>query len=99
MKSIVLLAVVRLKVGSNVQNDSFESMKRQFTYCEVQQITNDFERILGKGGFGTVFYGITDGTEVAVKMLSPSSVQGYEQFKAEACIPHSYKSLYVDFNL
>jgi hypothetical protein len=32
-----------------------------------------------------VYHGYVDDTQVAVKMLSPSSVQGYQQFQAEAC--------------
>ncbi|XP_062087596.1 LRR receptor-like serine/threonine-protein kinase IOS1 [Humulus lupulus] len=68
----------------NAQKDSFESSKRQFTYSEVLRITNNFERILGKGGFGTVYHGFIDeNTQVAVKVLSSSSVQGYQQFQAE----------------
>lgn len=47
-------------------------------------MTNNFQKILGKGGFGIVYYGSVNGTEqVAVKMLSHSSAQGYKQFKAE----------------
>ncbi|KAK6914801.1 Malectin-like domain [Dillenia turbinata] len=44
-----------------------------FTYAEVVNITNNFEKAIGKGGFGTVYIGhLMDGTQVAVKMLSPS---------------------------
>ncbi|XP_040369901.1 probable LRR receptor-like serine/threonine-protein kinase At1g51880 isoform X2 [Rosa chinensis] len=71
---------------SNIQMDSlenFESKKRQFTYSEVLTITNNFQTILGKGGFGPVYHGYVDDTQVAVKVLSPSSVQGYQQFQAE----------------
>ncbi|XP_004297625.1 PREDICTED: receptor-like protein kinase At3g21340 [Fragaria vesca subsp. vesca] len=71
---------------SNIQIDSFEnfeSKKRQFTYSEVLKITNNFQKVLGKGGFGMVYHGYVDDTQVAVKVLSPSSVQGYQQFQAE----------------
>ncbi|GLU14390.1 hypothetical protein SLE2022_309640 [Rubroshorea leprosula] len=56
------------------------------TYSEVLKITNNFERILGKGGFGTVFHGHLGDTQVAVKMLSHSSHQGYKQFEAEVTL-------------
>jgi predicted Ser/Thr protein kinase len=61
-----------------------ESTKRLFTYSEVLRITNNFERVLGKGGFGTVYHGCVEGNQVAVKMLSAASVQGYQQFHSEA---------------
>lgn len=81
---------VTVNAESNVinRNDSMlESRKRQFTYAEIIKMTNNFERILGKGGFGTVYHGCLDdsSTQVAVKLLSPSSLQGYQQFQAEAC--------------
>lgn len=57
---------------------------RRFTYAEVVTMTNNFKRVLGKGGFGMVYHGTVNGTEqVAVKMLSHSSSQGYKEFKAE----------------
>ncbi|KAM1060294.1 hypothetical protein TB1_024219 [Malus domestica] len=67
----------------NNQVDSFESKKRQFTYLDVLQITNNFQTIIGRGGFGKVYHGLVDDTQVAVKMLSPTSGQGYQQFQAE----------------
>ncbi|XP_060971592.1 probable LRR receptor-like serine/threonine-protein kinase At1g05700 [Cannabis sativa] len=72
--------------SSDFTTDSLidESKKRRFTYSEVIKMTDNFERILGRGGFGTVFHGfIDDGTQVAVKMLSHSSDRGYQQFQAE----------------
>ena len=56
----------------------------RFTYTEIVKMTNNFEMLLGEGSFGKVFHGyLDDDTEVAVKMLSESSRQGYDQFEAE----------------
>ena len=60
-----------------------DARKQKFTYSDIQRITNNFERIIGKGGFGTVYHGHIDDTQVAVKMLSPSSIHGYQQFQVE----------------
>ncbi|KAI7750656.1 hypothetical protein M8C21_029500, partial [Ambrosia artemisiifolia] len=38
---------------------------------------------IGRGGFGRVFYGSIGDNQVAVKMLSESSSQGYKEFQAE----------------
>lgn len=60
------------------------SKKWQYTYAEVLNITSNFEVVIGKGGFGTVFSGqMKDGNKVAVKMLSPSSAQGPKEFQTE----------------
>lgn len=66
------------------RHDPLQLENRQFTYMELKNITNNFQKVLGKGGFGTVFYGcLEDGTEVAVKMRSQASSQGTDQFLAE----------------
>ncbi|XP_019095495.1 PREDICTED: probable LRR receptor-like serine/threonine-protein kinase At5g59680 isoform X3 [Camelina sativa] len=63
---------------------SIETKKRKFTYPEVMKMTNNFERVVGEGGFGVVCHGTVNGSEqVAVKLLSQSSTQGYKEFKAE----------------
>ena len=89
---MIILAVGMVDTRSRIQNTTLESIQRQFTYFDLQKITNNFERILGKGGFGTVYRGNIDDRQVAVKMLSPSSVQGFQQFQSEASNCNSYKS-------
>ncbi|XP_030969812.1 probable LRR receptor-like serine/threonine-protein kinase MEE39 [Quercus lobata] len=73
-----------VNIVSNEQGRVLESKKQQFTYSEDLSITNNFASVIGKGGFGTVYHGYLDGFQVAVKMLSPSSVQGHKEFQAEA---------------
>ncbi|ESW22558.1 hypothetical protein PHAVU_005G163100 [Phaseolus vulgaris] len=66
------------------QDDLVLSLRKQiYSYFDVLKITNNFNTPLGKGGFGTVYLGHIDDTPVAVKMLSSSSVQGFQQFQAE----------------
>lgn len=70
-------------------HEPLEEKSRQFTSSGVLKMTNNFGRILGKGGFGTVYHGYLNDTQAAVKMLSPSSVQGYKEFEAE--VIHKYE--------
>ncbi|KAJ4833371.1 hypothetical protein Tsubulata_029921, partial [Turnera subulata] len=80
----------KVEMRTSDADEALEVKRRQFTYSEVLTITNNFEKILGKGGFGIVYYGFLDGTQVAVKMLSQSSAQGYKEFQAEAsAYPHT----------
>ncbi|KAJ0799724.1 putative transferase, protein kinase RLK-Pelle-LRR-I-1 family [Helianthus annuus] len=47
-------------------------------------MTNNFQTAIGKGGFGTVYLGtLKNGKQVAVKLLSESSSQGYNEFQNE----------------
>ncbi|CAJ2630675.1 unnamed protein product [Trifolium pratense] len=57
-----------------------------FSYEELQQATNNFDRTrkLGDGGFDTVYYGkLKDGREVAVKQLFEHNYRRVEQFVNE----------------
>ncbi|KAG6733546.1 hypothetical protein I3842_01G229800 [Carya illinoinensis] len=83
---IIALAIYRRKRGSDmVTKPSIKSKNQKYSYSEVVKITNNFRTIIGKGGFGNVYLGkLKDGFQVAVKLLSPSSNQGYKEFKAEA---------------
>ncbi|XP_019085759.1 PREDICTED: probable LRR receptor-like serine/threonine-protein kinase At1g07560 [Camelina sativa] len=70
--------------STNTSETSIETKKRRFSYAEVMQMTNNLERALGEGGFGVVYHGYLNGSQqVAVKVLSESSSQGYKHFKAE----------------
>ncbi|PQQ10684.1 putative LRR receptor-like serine/threonine-protein kinase [Prunus yedoensis var. nudiflora] len=69
----------------NKTGRTIASKKCQFTHEEVLEITKNFQTAIGKGGFGIVYHGyMKDGTQVAVKMLSPSSSQGPREFQTEA---------------
>eukprot|EP00268_Persea_americana_P008309 TRINITY_DN1320_c0_g1_i4.p1 TRINITY_DN1320_c0_g1~~TRINITY_DN1320_c0_g1_i4.p1 ORF type:complete len:763 (-),score=72.77 TRINITY_DN1320_c0_g1_i4:218-2506(-) len=78
-------------VKTNNQNADIGSLHYeniQFTYAEVLSITNNLQRCIGKGGFGTVYHGqMTNGTQVAVKLLSLQSIkspsQGSKEFQNE----------------
>ncbi len=56
-------------------------------------MTNNFEKLLGKGGFGLVHYGRQpNGLEVAVKRLSSTSHQGAVEFfnEVQCSLPHTF---------
>ena len=48
---------------------SEKNMLKQISFEEVKKCCNDFNKKLGSGGFGDVYYGKLDGTEVAVKKI------------------------------
>ncbi|XP_073355169.1 senescence-induced receptor-like serine/threonine-protein kinase, partial [Aegilops tauschii subsp. strangulata] len=80
------------------------SDSREFTYAELVAITNNFSTCIGEGGYGPVFHGeLKDGTQVAVKMHSPTSAtgKGMEEFLAEVgsltTVHHRYLVLLVGY--
>ncbi|KAI5555558.1 hypothetical protein BDE02_19G090000 [Populus trichocarpa] len=85
----VLLSIItviwRLKrVGLSRKELSLKSKNQPFTYTEIVSITNNFQTIIGEGGFGKVYLGnLKDGRQVAVKLFSQSSRQGYKEFLSE----------------
>lgn len=88
---ILLLTIITAPTRVNTENrssyQSIETKDRKFTYSEILKMTNNFERVLGKGGYGRVYYGKLDDIQVAVKMLFHSSAdQDYKHFKAEVYI-------------
>ncbi|KAJ8773003.1 hypothetical protein K2173_028180 [Erythroxylum novogranatense] len=66
--------------------DVFQLDKTAFTHADILKATGKFSegRIIGKGGFGTVYRGVLpDGREVAVKKLLREGTEGEKEFRAE----------------
>eukprot|EP00252_Welwitschia_mirabilis_P009557 TRINITY_DN221_c0_g1_i12.p1 TRINITY_DN221_c0_g1~~TRINITY_DN221_c0_g1_i12.p1 ORF type:complete len:708 (-),score=47.82 TRINITY_DN221_c0_g1_i12:302-2425(-) len=60
------------------------SNARSFSLAEMISATQDFSREIGRGGFGSVFYGnLPQVGEIAVKVLSAFSRQGKPEFLNE----------------
>ncbi|KAL5228251.1 hypothetical protein ABZP36_016516, partial [Zizania latifolia] len=66
-----------------------------FKFSKIKEATGNFcqENKLGEGGFGPVYKGrTTTNQDIAVKRLSPNSLQGFKEFKNEikliACLKH-----------
>ncbi|KAH0935770.1 hypothetical protein HID58_012887 [Brassica napus] len=73
--ALVIICIIRRerRIGA-YSGPLLPSGKRRFTYSEVSSITNNFDKVIGKGGFGIVYLGsLEDGTEIAVKMINDSS--------------------------
>jgi len=68
------------------------------TYQALAAATDNFSQgnLLGAGGFGAVYRGaLPDGTEIAVKKLDTSGLQGEREFQREIKILGKYQSPHV----
>ncbi|CAH8330568.1 unnamed protein product [Eruca vesicaria subsp. sativa] len=77
---------------------SSPSKLQLFSYKELKLATNDFDEsnVIGKGGSGTVFRGITrDGKLFAVKRLDSLSLQSETEFQNELQILGGLKSSFL----
>ncbi|RXI01327.1 hypothetical protein DVH24_001561 [Malus domestica] len=58
-----------------------------FSYAEIEEATRKFEKKIGSGGFGVVYYGkMKDEKEIAVKVLTSNSYQGKREFSNEVTL-------------
>ncbi|GLJ07393.1 hypothetical protein SUGI_0066010 [Cryptomeria japonica] len=64
--------------------NEFKNSAVEYTEEDIKAATNNYSTIIGKGGFGSVFYGQLSGTDVAVKILLTYSSQGKQEFRNEA---------------
>ncbi|KAM1077631.1 hypothetical protein ACFX2I_024804 [Malus domestica] len=70
----------QVSCGLKKKKQQHTSVTPVFTYSEIQKITNNFERILGQGGFGIVYHGCIGETQVAVKILHHLRFKGLKNF-------------------
>lgn len=71
---------------SEISPVMIQLVKQVFTYTDILKATLNFsdEKIIGKGGSGTVYRGrLPDGREVAVKKLQREGVEGEKEFQTE----------------
>ncbi|KQK11872.1 hypothetical protein BRADI_1g00260v3 [Brachypodium distachyon] len=83
--ALVFVILPRIKKRPDVVPSASLFENRRFRYKELKRITNNFNTVIGRGGFGFVYLGkLENETQVAVKMRSDTSSQGDTEFLAEA---------------
>ncbi|XP_074340807.1 putative LRR receptor-like serine/threonine-protein kinase At1g51880 [Apium graveolens] len=81
--SVLFLAVIYIGIWirrrrRKLPDPAVEQSHTQYTYAEVQNITENFKKPLGSGGFSEVFLGNVGNSKVAVKMLSSPDQKAFE---------------------
>lgn len=70
------------------------------SFSELEEATNNFSKKIGKGSFGTVYYGqMKDGKEVAVKIMADSSSHLTHQFVTEVISNTLLKQIEVQLSI
>jgi hypothetical protein len=66
---------------SNLLSQLDAESAHRFKLSEIEVATKFFEKVIGKGGFGSVYYGkLSDGSEIAEKVHNTESNQGILEF-------------------
>jgi hypothetical protein len=102
---VIIITFVVLWRRSNNTDDEDDfgevpGMTTRFTFEQLKVATEHFSKVLGKGGFGSVFEGQVGEQRVAVKQLDRAG-QGRREFLAEVdnWKHSSYKSGDIDWLL
>lgn len=88
-------AEMKARVESEEKNKVLDKLAqndcryRKYTLEEIEFATENFSasRKIGEGGYGPVYRGYLDHTQVAIKILRPDAAQGRSQFQQEVRIP------------
>ncbi|XP_052482102.1 L-type lectin-domain containing receptor kinase S.4 isoform X2 [Gossypium raimondii] len=85
----MLVSWIRTKISAEKRHENDDPNLQVFSFSSIKAATNNFsnDNKLGEGGYGPVYKGkLPDGQEIAVKRLSKSSNQGFEEFKNEVTL-------------
>lgn len=96
MVSTILLCIVLTAVKPKDQGGKMMGQNnRHLSFKDIISITGNFQEMIGRGASGKVYSGhLTDGTQVAVKILSRPSIQGSKQCWTEASFIYIYVNLF-----
>lgn len=85
LAEMTILGQAEEKKGTEATAYSF--IYRKYTIEEIEVATNKFsqDRKIGEGGYGPVYWGELDHTQVAIKILRPDAAHGRSQFQQEVC--------------
>lgn len=84
------------KFQKKMQTSGFSQV--WFSDSKIKQCTDNFSHKIGQGGFGDVFYGkLSDGQEIAAKVLSPESCQSKQEFYNEVRSLFTFKISLASF--
>ncbi|KAL3685523.1 hypothetical protein R1sor_003545 [Riccia sorocarpa] len=73
--------------GGRDEHPRNASAQNSFSWMEVTTMTSNFAKILGRGGYGNVYYGeLPDGRKVAVKVNKGNTKHGKQQFLNEVSL-------------